>query len=323
MKLKMLLTGKNGQIGNELRRCLPSLGDVVAIGRDDINLADTTAVRRLVRQLRPQLIVNAAAYTAVDQAEEERDFAGRINGELPAVLGEEASTCGAMLVHYSTDYVFDGTKDGPYQETDPPNPINAYGETKLAGERAIQRLGIPHLILRTSWVYATRGRNFLLTILRLASEKEELRVVNDQIGCPTWSRAIANGTAQILAAIFSKKCEACDLQALSGIYHITATGQTSWFGFASAILKEYSAGCAAGADLQTCIGAGPLMTRSIVPISSRDYPTPARRPANSVLANDKLLHTFHFRLPDWGTQLRLALRNADFQDLSEPMKTIT
>lgn len=318
-KLKVLLTGKNGQIGSELRRCLSSLGDVVAVGRDDLNLADTRAVHQLVRQLRPQLIVNAAAYTAVDRAEEECDLARKMNSEVPAVLAEDAKKLGAMLVHYSTDYVFDGVKNVPYEETDPPNPINLYGETKLAGEQAIRQVGIPYLILRTSWVYATRGKNFLLTILRLASENEELRVVNDQIGAPTWSRAIATGTVQILAAALSEQWEASHLQALSGIYHMTAAGHISWFGFATAILRECSGAIAGSSWLQAATGWRPVIARTIVPIPTREYPTPARRPANSVLCNDKFLQMFHLRLPDWGTQLRLAVRNLELEGVNQPV----
>ena len=323
MNLKILLTGKNGQVGRELGHYLQRLGEVVALGHADIDLCDTTTVRQLIRRLQPQLIVNAAAYTAVDQAETECDLAHKINAEAPAVLAEEGKKLAAALVHYSTDYVFDGSKDCPYQETDPPSPINAYGKTKLAGEQAIQQIGIPHLILRTSWVYAVRGKNFLLRILRLASENEEVRVVNDQIGAPTWSRAIAAGTAQMLSTAFAMQSETSHLETLGGVYHMTAAGQTTWFGFASAILREGVRALAQSPEVQSATGGRPLIAHTIVPISSHDYPTPARRPANSVLSNDRLLQTFHLRLPDWRTQLRLAMQNADFEDVNRRVRAAT
>lgn len=315
MTLKILLTGKNGQVGSELQHCLPRLGDVVALGREEMDLADTNGIRSFVRRLRPQLIVNAAAYTAVDRAETQRGLAHAINAEAPAVLAEEAKKVGAALVHYSTDYVFDGRKNGPYLETDLPNPINAYGETKLAGEQAIQQTGIPYLILRTSWVYATQGKNFLLTILRLTSQKEELGVVEDQVGAPTWSRMIAAGTARLLATVFAEQSDGSPLEALSGIYHMTAAGQTSWFGFASAILEECADWPALSPELQSLTGGRPLIARRIIPIPTRDYPTPAQRPANSLLSNDKLLRTFRIRLPDWRLQLRALLRKMAVDEL--------
>ncbi len=195
---RILITGTNGQVGFELLRSLAGLGTVIAAGRDELDLADPDAIRRTLRDTKPGLIVNAAAYTAVDKAEAEPELALAINGVAPGILAEEAKRLGAALIHYSTDYVFDGSKGAPYTEDDAPRPISAYGRTKLAGEHAIQAVGVPHLILRTSWVYGARGSNFLLTILRLAKEREELSIVDDQIGAPTWSRAIAMATAGIL-----------------------------------------------------------------------------------------------------------------------------
>lgn len=196
MKPKILLTGKNGQIGDDLRRILPRLGDVVATDREQLDLSRPADVRKLIRKLHPTLIVNAAAYTAVDQAEKEEALAHTINAEAPAIMAEEAKKIGAALVHYSTDYVFDGAKNSPYDEHDSPNPIGVYGRTKLAGEQSIRGSGVDHLIFRTAWVYSTRGKNFLLTVLHLATEREELRIVDDQIGAPTWSREIASATAK-------------------------------------------------------------------------------------------------------------------------------
>ncbi len=205
MKPKILLTGKDGQVGMELQRFLPQLGEVIALGRQELDLSKPDDLRRMIRTVRPNLIVNAAAYTAVDQAEKEEAIARAINADAPAVMAEEAKKIGAGLVHYSTDYVFDGSKNSPYEETDPTNPVNVYGKTKLMGERAIQETGVPHLIFRTGWVYATRGRNFLLTILRLATQgSDELRIVSDQIGAPTWSREIAWATTQILKRIYGR-----------------------------------------------------------------------------------------------------------------------
>src|SRR5216684_728615 len=201
MKPVILLTGKNGQVGAELLRLLPQLGEVVALGHDQLDLSNPTDISRTIREVRPQLIVNAAAYTAVDQAETDETTARAVNGEAPGLMAEEAKKIGAVLVHYSTDYVFDGTKKAPYDEIDSINPINVYGKTKFAGEEAIRGTGVPHLIFRTSWVYATRGRNFLLTILRLATEREELRIISDQVGAPTCASDVAAATSKILTSI--------------------------------------------------------------------------------------------------------------------------
>jgi dTDP-4-dehydrorhamnose reductase len=240
------------------------------------------------------VIVNAAAYTAVDNAEKEEALATRINGEAPGVLAEEARRLGALLIHYSTDYVFDGGKPSPYLETDPPNPMGAYGRSKLAGERAIAAAGGDWLTLRTSWVYAARGKNFLRTILRLAAEREELRVVADQFGAPTWARLIAESTAQIVAAALRERATGTFA---SGIYHLTAAGETSWHGFASIIVDQ-----ARKVSLQPA----PKVQR-IVPITTEEYPLPAPRPRNSRMSLDGLERRFGLALPAWDRCLSLCL----------------
>jgi dTDP-4-dehydrorhamnose reductase len=246
--LRILLTGATGQVGWELRKTLAPLGEVKAFDRYGLDLADAPQLAASVRALLPGLIVNAAAYTAVDKAEAERDMAFAVNATAPRVLAEEAKRIGALLVHYSTDYVFDGTKPAPYVEDDATHPINVYGESKLAGEQALARAGCRHLILRTSWVYGPRGKNFFLTMRRLGKERPELRVVDDQVGAPTSSLAIAHATSQLLE------------RGTEGLYHMTAAGETTWCGFARAIL--------AGAGNAT----------PVVGIRTEDYPTPARRP---------------------------------------------
>ena len=284
--MKILVTGKNGQVGYELHRSLQSLGDVFALDRTQMDLADLDQVRQVIRDIQPDLIVNSAAYTAVDRAEEESTLAMRINGEAPGVMAEEAKRLGAAMVHYSTDYVFDGTKLGAYTEEDRPAPINVYGLTKLAGEQAVQAAGIPHLIFRTSWVYGVRGKNFLLTVQRLAKERDDLRIVADQYGAPTWCRTIADTTAHILTHLQS----ADSWRDRAGIYHLTAQGQTTWRGFAQAIVAHLH-------DAKKPI---------VSPISTQDYPTPARRPVNSVMSCARLIDTF-CRLPDWESALQLCL----------------
>lgn len=289
---RILLIGPNGQIGWELRRTLACLGEVIPAGRETrsrrLDLADLDQVRRQVRDSAPDLIVNAAAYTAVDQAETEPELANRINAEAPGVLAEEARRQGALLVHYSTDYVFNGEADCPYREDDTAEPINVYGASKLAGDRAIQAVDGDHLIFRTSWVYGARGRNFLLTMLQLGRERDQLCVVSDQIGAPTWARLIAEATALVLQSVQD------GLDGRAGIYNLTCGGQTSWHGFATAIFA------AARADYG-------LKTRQIDPILSSEYPTPAIRPAYSVLSQDKLAECFGIRLPNWQQALQLCL----------------
>ncbi len=292
--MRILLTGKDGQVGYELQRALAPLGHILALGRRELDLADPNAIRAAIQRLAPELIVNAAAYTAVDHAEKEPELARTINTEAPAILAEEAKRIGAAVLHYSTDYVFDGAKAEPYTEEDATNPLGVYGATKLAGEQAIAATGVPHLILRTSWVYATRGRNFLLTILRLAAEREQLRIVNDQTGAPTSAPAIADATARIIA-----KWQFSSLRQLSGTYHLSAGGHTTWCEFARAILAEPGA---------RALQPRPIIAREVVPIRTDEYPTPARRPRYSVLDNSRLARAFGIVLPDWRTQLRDVLR---------------
>ena len=295
---RILVTGRNGQVGFELQRNLAGRGQVVAVGRDEMDLSDPDAIRRVVREAKPDLIVNAAAYTSVDQAESEPELALAINGVAPGILAEEAKRLGVALIHYSTDYVFDGSKAAPYTEEDEPRPINVYGRTKLAGERAIQAVDVPHLILRTSWVYGTRGKNFLLTILRLAREREELSIVDDQIGAPTWSRAIAMATGGILAHLgYGQPAFRDACAANRGIYNLTAGGQTSWHGFAAAILAN-AAGARSGKSA-FAIDRVPLLKR----IAAEQYPLPARRPRNSVLSHAKLERAFGVVMPDWKSSL--------------------
>ena len=281
---RILLIGSNGQVGHELVKTLAPLGEVIATDRASLDLGDEGAIRTLVRQLRPGLVVNAAAYTAVDKAETETELAFAINARAPAVLAQEAANLGAWLVHYSTDYVFAGDRpQGAYAETDPTGPVNAYGRSKLAGEEAIAAVGGAHLILRTSWVYGVHGANFVKTIVRLAREREQLSVVADQIGAPTSSRLIAETTAQLLTQLPDDGDDAA-----SGIYHLQGAGEASWFEFASAIV-----------DRLRSVDAQPVRCRDIRPIPSSAYPTPARRPANSRLDCAKIARTFGLRLPRW------------------------
>jgi len=292
MKLKILLIGENGQVGWELRRTLLTLGDVIATDSKVINLADPDAIRFTVREIKPHLIVNAAAYTKVDKAEEAPALAMAINGVAPGILAEEAKRLNAAIVHYSTDYVFDG-KGSPksYIETDPPNPLNVYGKTKLAGDLAIQAVDVPHLIFRTGWVYGVRGKNFLLTILRLAKERKEIKIVNDQIGVPTWSRMIAEATAQILVKIgFPPTSFSSRLTEVSGLYNLTSSGQTSWYDFAVSIVKRMEC----DPSLQ------------LIPIATTEYPLPAKRPVFSKLDCGKIEHAFGLSMPNWETSLALA-----------------
>ena len=272
--MKVLLIGRNGQVGWELARLLPTLGELVSTGREELDLADDDAIRRVVPEAKPQLIVNAAAYTAVDKAESEPELAMRINGTAPGVLAEEAKRLGALLVHYSTDYVFDGTKSTAYVEDDAPNPLSVYGRSKLAGERAIRTSGCRHLILRTSWVYGPRGKNFFLTIAGRARAGEPLRVVADQRGVPTTSRFLAEKTLALLA------------KDASGLLHLVPAGETTWYDFAREIVK---------------------LTRSqseVQPIKTGEFPVAARRPANSILDNHKATSVLGVPMPDWRTLLR-------------------
>lgn len=301
---RILVTGKDGQVGFELLGSLAGQGQVIAVGRDQMDLSEPDSIRRTVREISPDLIVNAAAYTAVDQAESDPELAMAVNGIAPGILAEEAKRLGAALIHYSTDYVFDGTKGAPYTEDDEPRPINVYGRTKLEGERAIQAVDTPHLILRSSWIYGMRGKNFLLTMLRLARERDELRVVDDQIGAPTWSRALAEATSGILTRLGYGKpgfIDACAEQ--SGIYNLSAAGQTSWHGFAAAILGH--AASQQPGQTAWALDRAPVLK----PIPSEQYPLPARRPHYSVLANAKLQRAFGVVMPDWKASLAECMRS--------------
>jgi len=290
-KRTILVTGVNGQVGYELARTLQGLGNVVAVDRSTLDLSNPDQIRAVVRDLKPVLIVNPAAYTAVDKAEQEPELAMRINGEAPGLLAEEAKRLGAALIHYSTDYVFDGEKQDAYLESDLTNPQNAYGRTKLAGEQAIAATGANHLVLRTSWVYGTRGKNFLLTMLRLGAERPELKVVADQFGAPTWCNTIATLTAHIAAQSFAAQNYASWWHERSGVYHLCAGDSTSWHGFASAIFEL--------ADLPN--------RPSALPIPAAEYPTPARRPSNSRMSNEKLAQVFGLTAPHWRDALKLCL----------------
>jgi dTDP-4-dehydrorhamnose reductase len=306
MKPKILLTGQNGQLGNELQRLLPSIGEVAAFDRKKLDLSKPADIRRTIRDMGPQLIVNAAAYTAVDQAESDESSARAINSDAPLIMAEEAKKIGAALVHYSTDYIFDGTRNLPYEEDNAPNPVSVYGKTKLAGEQAIREVGAPHFIFRTAWVYATRGRNFLLTILRLACEREELGVVRDQVGAPTWSREIAQATTSILKTALQGFNGRFWSSAATGTYHMTAAGETTWYEFAQAILGEASQAVPNPLWLQSATRGRSLTVQRLSPITTDQYPTPARRPPYSVLSNSLLNRTFGIQLSDWRQQLHSA-----------------
>lgn len=293
----ILLMGSSGQIGSELHKTLSNLGKVVAPSRTQLDLTELDTLRLQIRKIKPCIIVNAAAYTAVDQAESEPVLAMKINGIAPGILAEEAKRLNALLVHYSTDYVFDGTKTSPYTELDAPNPICVYGRSKLAGEQAVCVAASPFLIFRTSWVYAAQGKNFLNTIKRLGSEKRELGIVNDQLGAPTWSREIAQASLQAI----EKYLVHPHAEELNGIYHMTAQGQTSWFGFAQAA-AEYG--------LFAELAHAPALRA----ITSAEFPTPAKRPKYSVLSNARLHAQFGIQLPDWRISLRECLEISAARD---------
>ena len=290
--MKILVTGATGQVGWELCRTLAPLGDVLAPPRSELDLAAEASIRAFVRGHRLDVVVNAGAYTAVDRAEDDADAAMAINARAPAILAEEMRACGGLLVHYSTDYVFDGAKVGAYTEDDEPRPINVYGRSKLAGERCVQAARGAHLIFRTSWVYGLRGSNFLRTILRLAREREQLRIVSDQHGAPTWCRMIAQATAAVL--VQARGWAAAELAARSGVYHVAAGGETSWHGFAEAILAAERSG-------------QPKRLQRLEAIPTSEYPARASRPLNSRLDCHRLEQTFGIRLPHWRASLEQAL----------------
>lgn len=285
---RILLTGGSGQVGRALRQVLPASSVLMAPDRHALDMSDPDSVRNATREFRPTLIINAAAYTAVDRAEAEPELARAINGIAPGVLAEEARRLGATLLHYSTDYIFDGSKPAPYTETDTPRPLSVYGQTKLLGEQAVRSSSTAHYVLRTSWVYAAEGANFLNTILRLARERPELRIVDDQTGAPTWARAIAEMTAQMLIA----GRDSGDPR--YGLYHLTATGAVTWFGFAQAIVEEAKK-----------LSGTPVPR--LIPITTADYPLPARRPANSRLDTTRFTAAFGIAPEPWQMMLRQCL----------------
>ena len=285
--LKILITGQHGQVSQALQQRLPPLGQLIVLGREQLDLTNVDQIRQQVRAHRPGLIINAAAHTAVDQAESEPEVAFAINAIAPGILAEEAKALGAPLIHYSTDYVFDGSKPAPYTEADTPNPLGVYGQSKLAGEQAIAAVGGEHLILRTSWVYSNHGKNFLLTMQRLLQEKPQMRIVADQIGAPTWAGTIADSTRALIEHWQAGAAGAW------GVYHLTAQGETSWFGFAQAIGEHLRATGKACAELEA--------------IPSSAYPTPAKRPLNSRLDCRRLQQQWHVAQPHWLDALRECL----------------
>ena len=301
--LKIAIVGRNGQVAWELRQVLAPLGPISSTGRPELDLTDPDSLRKGVRRLQPDVLINAAAYTAVDQAESEPDLAMKINADASGVLAEEAKRAGALFITYSSDYVFDGEKPGVYLESDKPNPLNVYGASKLAGDRAVEAVEGAYLIFRTSWVYGLRGKNFLNTILKLASEREELRIVADQVGAPTWSREIARATSRVIEQLVAEPSLAGGervaekLAERRGIYNMTAGESVSWSGFAQAITEE------AGKQMMK----GKTLAR-IMPIPATQYPLPARRPYNSKLSNEKLRQTFGVCLPMWRESLGRVMR---------------
>lgn len=281
---KILILGSYGQVGWELRRTLAPLGQIIAHDRDTFDLTSADFIKKSLHDIKPAVIVNAAAYTAVDKAESDRDACMSVNALAPQILAEEAKKIKALMIHYSTDYVFDGSSSHPYKESDHPNPLNIYAHSKLQGDQAIMTSGCPHVILRTSWVYGSRGHNFLLTMLKLGQQRDLLKIVDDQIGAPTWSRLIAESTAQVISKY----------QGQDGVYNLTSQGQTSWFGFAQAIFDLYSS-------------KKNLKIPQLISIPSSEYPTPAKRPQNSLLCHEKLIKTFGIRMPDWKHALHMCL----------------
>jgi dTDP-4-dehydrorhamnose reductase len=309
-ELNIVVVGRTGQVARDLQILLPSLGSVSCVGRPEIDLNEPDSIREVIRHRRPNVLINAAAYTAVDRAESEPDLAMKINAEAPGIMAEEAKRLGSLLISYSTDYVFDGRKLTPYVESDEPNPLNVYGASKLAGDRAIEAVGGSYIIFRTSWVYSATGRNFLNTILKLATEREELRVVDDQIGAPTWSRDIAAATTQVIRQSTATASPVAGQNATNlpgdgrGIYNLTAEGSVSWCGIAVAIMEEVKKHRESHSRLA-----------AITPIPTSQYPTPAQRPLNSRLLNNKVHETFGVLLPPWRESLnRVITEKAGQQD---------
>ena len=285
--MRILVLGRSGQVGTALTQSLQGLGELIALDRAQLDLTNPDAIRTTLREIQPQIVINAAAYTAVDAAESDQAMAFQINAVAPRVMAQESERLGAALIHYSTDYVFDGGKQGAWIEDDATAPLSVYGHSKLAGEQAITDVGGTHLILRTSWVYGLHGKNFLLTMLKLAESRDSLAIVDDQIGAPTWALTIADATS----AIIRDAGEPAQLAALSGIYHLCAGGHTSWFGFAQAIFSHAS------------VQRKPQLR----PITTAEYPTPAQRPHNSILNTDKFRRSFG-DLPTWDDALQTCLQ---------------
>ncbi|MZH02510.1 MAG: dTDP-4-dehydrorhamnose reductase [Nitrospinae bacterium] len=291
--MKILLTGKNGQVGWELNRSLSSLGAIFAMDRNDMDLSKPETLGPIIQDIRPDIIINAAAYTAVDKAESEPELAMTVNGVAPRVIAEESKKVGASMIHYSTDYVFDGKALQPYKEEDSTSPLSVYGKSKLAGEQAVAQTGIPHIILRTGWVYSLRGGNFLLTMQKLAQTNKQIKVVGDQTGAPTWARAISEGTVYILKQSLKGSTTNPSTLSHSGIFHMTCGGETSWFGFAKKILEI--------SKLIECT--------KVISIPTIEYPTPAVRPRFSLLSNRKLQQVFHYEMPTWQNALQECLNS--------------
>ncbi len=287
--IKILLLGKNGQLGWELERSLQPIGDVIALDYPQIDLADGRSIKSVVAEYKPQIIINATAYTAVDQAESQADLAEAINGIGPGILAEEARRVGALLVHYSTDYVFDGSKTVPYQESDLPNPLNVYGLTKLHGELAVQQAGGLYLIFRTSWVYSLRRDNFVTKVMSWVNNKNELKIVDDQISSPTWARMLAETSAHIIAQ--GRGNPLAFLQDKVGLYHLSGVGYCSRYRWVEEIMRQ----------------TGKIDQIRLIPANSDDFPNPAERPHFSVLDCSLVQETFHVAIPDWQSSLGLAL----------------
>lgn len=302
------MIGSHGQIAWDLQHSLPAVGPVSVVGRPDVDLADPGSISTMIRRFEPSVLVNAAAYTAVDQAETEPELAMKVNGEAPQIMAEEMQRINGLLINYSSDYVFDGEKPTPYTESDVPRPLNAYGASKLAGDCSVEAAGGSYLVFRTSWVYAVRGKNFLRTVLRLAAEREELRVVDDQIGAPTCSQDIAQATAQVLQQLTGQTCSPAEaLGDRRGIYNMTAQGSVSWCGFAQAIVEEMRRH-----------ERGKRNLARVVPISTGEYPTAAIRPKNSRLSNEKLRKRFGVELPEWKTSLAKVMNESETSGKSLP-----
>jgi dTDP-4-dehydrorhamnose reductase len=285
----VLLTGRTGQVGGELLTALDPIARVVAPSRSELDMANPDAIRRAVRETRPTVVVNAAAYTAVERAEQDAELCARINADAPGILAEESAGIGALIIHYSTDYVFDGTKGSPYIESDAPSPLNVYGRTKLDGERAVAGSGARHLILRTSWVYGSRGSNFLRTMLRLAEHRDEVSVVDDQTGTPTWCRSIPRATAQLLPRLSDSNADDA-----SGVFHLASAGSATWCSFAAAIFADLARG-------------GTTREVRARPISTSEFPSAVRRPSYSVLDCSRLREQFGVAIPDWREDLQSVL----------------